>query len=174
VPASDEARAAALNLITPISSRGRLWLRFLFLAATILPLPRWTVLRLRLIHYARWTVLGRSRPHLLFESNFNGTPDAYVEAFSYVFPLGMRLIWGSSEGFPGPVPVESLREWINEGAIETSYYYCAYPEASTKEILAGLEVRRRLREFNERTRNMDASRFAEEYQTLVSDLQLEI
>ena len=171
MPASADPRAAALNLITPISSRGRLWLRFLFLAATILPLPRLTVLRLKLIHYARWTVLGRS---LLFESNFNGTPDAYVEAFSYVFPLGMRLIWGSSEGFPGPVPVETLREWIDEGAIETSHYYCAYPEASTKEILAGLRVRSRLREFNERTRNMDASRFAEEYQRLVSDLQLDI
>jgi hypothetical protein len=174
VPTSGEARAAALNLITPISSRGRLWLRFLLWAATVLPLPRWTVLRLRLIHYARWTVLGRSKPHLLFESNFNGTPDAYVEAFSYVFPLGLRLIWGSSKGFPGPVPVETLREWIAEGAVETSHYYCAYPGASTKEILAGVRVRRRLREFNSRTRDMDASRFAEEYQALVSDLQLQL
>jgi len=169
--ASGETRASALNLVTKISSRGRLWLRFLFFAATVLPLPRLTVLRLRLIHYARWTVLGRS---LLFESNFNGTPDAYIEAFSYVFPTGMRLIWGSSVGFPGPVPVETLREWIDDGAIKTSHYYCAYPQASVKEILAGLEVRRRLREFNDRTRNMDAAGFAAEYEELVSDLQLEI
>ncbi len=169
--ASGETRASALNLLTGISSRGRLWLRFLFFAATILPLPRMTVLRLRLIHYARWTVLGRS---LLFESNFNGTADAYVEAFSYVFPRGLHYIWGSSEGFPGPVPVESLRKWIGEGAVPTSHYYCAYPQASTKEILAGLEVRRRLREFNDRTRDMDAAGFAAEYQTLVSDLQSQI
>jgi hypothetical protein len=126
---------------------------------------------LRLIHYARWTVLGRS---LLFESNFNGTPDAYVEAFSYVFPTGMAYIWGSSKGFPGPVPVETLRKWIDEGAVKTSHYYCAYPEASTKEILAGIEVRRRLRDFNERTKVADASRFADEYRALVSDLQLQI
>jgi hypothetical protein len=171
VAVRNEPRASALNLVTPISSRGRLWLRFLFWAATVLPLPRWTVLRLRLIHYARWTILGRS---LLFESNFNGTPDAYVEAFSYVFPKGMTAIWGSSEGFPGPVPVEMLRQWIDDGAVETSHYYCAYPGASTKEILAGLRVRDRLREFNARTRDMDASRFAEEYQALVSDLQLQL
>ena len=69
MPASRDPRASALNLITPISSRGRLWLRFLFWASTVLPLPRFTVLRLRLIHYARWTVLGRSRPHLFFERN---------------------------------------------------------------------------------------------------------
>lgn len=169
--ASGDSRASALNLITAISPRGRLWLKFLFFAATILPLPRLTVLRLRLIHYARWTVLGRS---LLFESNFNGPPDAYIEAFSYVFPKGMHYIWGSSRGFPGPVPVETLREWIDAGAIETSHYYCAYPQASAKEILAGLEVRRRLREFNERTGDMDATRFAEEYQMLVSDLQLQL
>jgi hypothetical protein len=171
VAASGDARATALNLITSISFRGRIWLKFLFFAATVLPLPRVTVLRLRLIHYARWTVLGRS---LLFESNFNGTPDAYVEAFSYVFPKGMRYIWGSSKRFPGPVPVETLRKWIDKGAIETSHYYCAYPQASTKEILAGIEIRRRLREFNERTRDMDAPRFADEYQTLVSDLQSQI
>ena len=77
-------------------------------------------------------------------------------------------------GFPGPVPVETLRSWIDEGSIETSHYYCAYPQASAKEILAGPEVRRRLREFNERTRDMDASRFAQEYQALVFDLQLQI
>jgi hypothetical protein len=140
----------------------------------VLPLPRWTVLRLQLIHYARWTVLGRPRPHLLFESNFNGTPDAYVEAFSYVFPRGMRAIWGSSDGFPGPVPVQSLQDWIDKGAVETSHYYCAYPEASTKEILAGLRVRRRLQQFNVQTRDMDASGFADEYRTLLSDLQLDI
>lgn len=171
MPARGEPRASALNLITAISPRGRHWLRFLFWAATVLPLPRWTVLRLRLIHYARWTILGR---FLFFESNFNGTPDAYVEAFSYVFPRGMKAIWGSSEGFPGPVPVQSLQTWIDKGSVETAHYYCAYPGASTKEILAALRVRRRLREFNARTRDMDASRFAEEYQTLVSDLQLDL
>jgi hypothetical protein len=170
--ASAETRATALTLITPVpSAAGRLWLRVLFRLATWLPLPRWTVLRLRLIHYARWTVLGRS---LLFESNFNGTPDAYVEAFSYVFPRGMRAIWGSSEGFPGPVPVESLRGWIDRHAVETSHYYAAYPEASTKEVLASLHVTRRLRQFSERTANMDGAAFAREYEALVSDLQLQL
>lgn len=171
MPPSGDSRTSALNLLTSISAPGRLWLKFLFFAATVLPLPRLTVLRLRLIHYARWTVLGRT---LFFESNFNGTPDAYVEAFSYVFPTGLKLIWGSSRGFPGPVPVETLRAWIDTGVIESSHYYCAYPEASTKEILAGLEVGRQLREFNEKTRGMDAPRFATEYEALVSDLQLRI
>jgi hypothetical protein len=170
--ASGDTRATALTLITPVPSRaGRLWLRVLFRLATWLPLPQWTVLRLRLIHYARWTVLGRS---LLFESNFNGTPDAYVEAFSYVFPRGMTAIWGSSRGYPGPVPVESLRQWIDEHAVETSHYYAAYPEASTKEVLAALKVKRRMRKFERRTRHMDAVEFAREYEALVSDLQLQL
>ena len=168
MPASGDTRATALTLVTRVSPAGRAWLRVLFWLATLLPLPRWTVLRLRLIHYARWTLVGRS---LVFESNFNGTPDAYVEAFSYVFPRGMRAIWGSSEGFPGPVPVESLRSWIDEHALETSYYYCAYPEASTKEVLAALRVRRRLDEFAAHTRDMEPGRFAGEYERLVSDLQ---
>jgi hypothetical protein len=169
--ASGATRATALTLVTPVSTAGRLWLRVLFRLATWLPLPRWTVLRLRLIHFARWTVLDRS---LVFESNFNGTPDAYVEAFSYVFPRGMRAIWGSSEGFPGPVPVEPLRDWIERNTVETTHYYAAYPEASTKEVLAALDVRRRVREFEARTRHMDDAGFAREFEELMSDLQLQL
>jgi hypothetical protein len=167
-------RATALTLVTPLRPGGRVRLRFIFWLANHLPLARWTLLRLRLIHYARWTIVSRPRPHLFFESNFNGTPDAYVEAFSYVFPRGMRAIWRSSRGFPGAVPVESLRAWIRLWAREESHYYCAYPEASTKQILAALEVRRRLREFAPRVVGMGPDEFTAEYERLVSDLQLEI
>jgi hypothetical protein len=167
----NDDRATPLTLITPIRPRWRTWLQLLFWLATYLPLPRWTLLRLKLIHFAHWTVLRGARPRLLFESNFNGTADGYVEAFSYVFPRGMKAIWGGSEGFPGPVPVKTLREWIDEGAHEASHYYCAYPQATTRQVLAALEVRRRLLEFDARTRGLEPARFADEYAALMSDLQ---
>jgi len=167
-------RATPFTLVTSLRGPGRGWLPLIFWLATHLPLPRWTLLRLRLIHYARWTILSEPRPRLLFESDFNGTPDGYVEAFSYVFPRGMRAIWGSSEGFPGPLPVASLREWIDERAIPASHHYSAYPAASTKEVLAALEVKRRLRDFGERTARAGPERFAAEYERLLHDLQREL
>jgi hypothetical protein len=167
----NENRAIPLTLITPIRPGSQAWLRLIFWLATYLPLPRWTLLRLRLIHFASWTVLRGTRPQLLFESNFNGTVDGYLEAFSYVFPRGMRAIWGSSDGFPGPLPVETLKGWIDDGAHAVAHYYSAYPDASTKEVLASLEVRRRLLEFGARASDLEPARFAEEYGKLIADLQ---
>jgi hypothetical protein len=54
--------------------------------------------------------------YLLFESNFNGTWDEYIDAFSEVVPTRMRLIWGSSYGFPGPLPVEPFSPRPARGA----------------------------------------------------------
>jgi len=171
-------RTTALTLFTVIGRpRATVWLRLIFWLATKLPLPRWTLLRLKLIHYARWSILSREglrRPYLFFESNFNGSPDAYVEAFSYAFPLGMRAIWGSSQCFPGPTPVETLRKWIRRGQHHEQHYYCAYPDASTREVLAGLEVRRRVGELVSRTQGADPAEFAKEYGALVSGLQWDI
>ena len=66
---------------------------------------------LSFIHYARWAVIrrfpdagGGERLHssyLLFESNFNGTWDQYIDAFSAIVPARMKAIWGTSFGFPG-------------------------------------------------------------------------
>jgi len=79
--------------------------------------------------------------YLLFESNFNGLWHSYIEAFSYVFPKGMRALWGSSYGFPGPVPVGPFKQWVRRNEFVASHYYSAYPEASTREVLAALELK---------------------------------
>ena len=47
--------------------------------------------------------------YLFFESNFNGTWDQYIDAFSEVVPFRMKAIWGTSYGFPGPIPVEPFK-----------------------------------------------------------------
>jgi hypothetical protein len=180
-------RTTPLTLFTAIRPRWTLWLRPLFRLATWLPLPRWTLLRLKLIHYARWAIVSHVPPgaprgerrrlprsYLFFESNFNGTPASYIEAFSYVFPKGMRALWGSSHGFPGPIPSEGLRAWIQRGALPASHHYCAYPEATTREVLAALEVSRGLDGFRRAAEDLPAEEFAAAYERLIDDQQLSL
>src|SRR2546427_12485155 len=38
----------------------------------------------------------RRRHHMLFESNFNGTWEQYIDAFAEVMPNRFRFFWGSS------------------------------------------------------------------------------
>ena len=78
------------------------------------------LLELSFIHFARWSIvkhdfwprLSETQPkdetkhdYLMFCSNFNGTWQQYIDAFSAVIPDGMNMIWRWSEQFPGAQPL---------------------------------------------------------------------
>ena len=67
----------------------------------------------------------------------------YIDAFAYVIPTDIRVIWGRGPAFPGPPPAEPLKAWIAANSREGGHYYSAYPEASVKMALSGLEARER-------------------------------
>jgi hypothetical protein len=184
---NQQGRVTAMTLITQLRPGGTSWLRILFWLAAHLPLPSLTLLRLKGIHFARWSLLThlppggpqRSRrrlrtPLLFFESNYNGSFHGYIDAFSYVFPLGMRLIWGSSLQFPGALPVTDFKPWISERELECSHYYAAYPEATTRAVLSALAVHERLPALVRDGEEMDPERFRAAYDKLLAKLQLHL
>ena len=85
--------------------------------------------------------------YLFFESNFNGTWDQYIDAFSEVVPTRMKAIWGSSYGFPGPIPVEPFKAYIRKNEYVANHYWSAYPGATTTEIISAQRVAAALDEF---------------------------
>jgi hypothetical protein len=176
---NEQGRAHALTLVNTLRPGGHAWLRFLFGLTSFLPLAKLTLLRLRRIHFGRWTLISRlpptgrrpPRPLMLFESNFSGGFASYIDAFAYVFPHGMWLIWGSSAGYPGSVPAGPFKEWIQDHEYVASHYYAAYPEATTRDILAALEVDQPLREFQLRFADAGPAEFRAEFDRLLASLQ---
>ena len=66
--------------------------------------------------------------YLFFESNFNGTWDQYIDAFSEVVPDAHEGRSGArSYGFPGPIPVEPFKEYIRQNEYVANHYWSAYP-----------------------------------------------
>ena len=51
-------------------------------------------------------------PHLFFESNFNGGWEEYIDAFSHILTRGMKVFWGTSYGFPQPLPTGPFKAYI--------------------------------------------------------------
>ncbi len=117
---------------------------------------------LSFIHFARWVIIGRRgfprlshhQPpedlrydYLLFESNFNGTWEQYIDAFSDVIPGGMDHIWMWSKKYPKSIPVTPFLDYIRASQIDTTYYYNAYPDASTNDIKMALRFDREFRTF---------------------------
>ena len=136
------------------------------------------LLELSFIHFARWTIVQRKKfPHLgddqpaeeleydylFFCSNFNGSWEEYIDAFSMVLPGGMDKIWKWSVNYPGSQPITPFKEYIQSNQIDTDHYYTAYPGAATNDIKRALQLHEALASFADETRELSRDAFAERY-----------
>ena len=94
------------------------------------------LLGLSIIHFARWIIIRRDQwpdlgqgkqslrnDYMLFCSNFNGTWDQYIDAFSDAIPDGLDLLWYSSTSYPHSIPIGPFKSYIRANQIDTNYYY---------------------------------------------------
>jgi hypothetical protein len=141
----------AMNVITPMKPWKTWILRLLFILLGAIKSKQQDLINLSFIEFARWVIVPRHsfpRPdermdaeelrydYLLFFSNFNGTWNQYIDAFSAVLYQGLNMIWMWSEKFPGSVPVTPFKEYISRVQFDTDYYYTAYPHATANDLKA--------------------------------------
>lgn len=177
-------KAYGMNVITPMRP-WKTWInRFIFMVARTQPQQLGGLLGLSIIHYARWVLikrnqwpdLGQGRPRLgndymLFVSNFNGTWDQYIDAFSDGIPNGLDLFWYSSTKYPGSIPISPFKAYIRANQVDTDYYYNATPGAAQRDIKAALRLWSRLDELSDRHATLDAAAFAEAYRAMLIAVQ---
>ena len=146
-------KAYAMNVVTP-SKPWLTWLnRTIFMAARGLPSNLMGLLGLSLIHFARWVIIKRDQwpdlgqgkqtlqnDYMLFCSNFNGTWDQYIDAFSDGIPNGLNLFWFSATKYPLSIPVTPFKDYITYNQIGTDYYYNATPGSAQRDVKAALRV----------------------------------
>lgn len=146
-------KAYGMNVVTPMRP-WKTWInRLLFNIARTQPGQLGGLLGLSIIHFARWVMikrdqwpdLGQGRPRLqndymLFVSNFNGTWDQYIDAFSDGIPNGLDLFWYASTKYPGSIPITPFKNYIRANQIDCDYYYNATPGAAQRDIKAALRV----------------------------------
>src|SRR5277367_171281 len=168
----------ALNAITPMKPWKTLVLRgFFFILGHVKPLQQ-DLINLSFIEFARWVVLPRRHfpflgkgqkreelqyDYLLFFSNFNGTWNQYIDAFSAVLSKGLNLIWRWSEQFPGSRPVTGFKSYISLVQFDTDYYYNVYPRAATNDVKAAHIVQASLDELAQQANTSDPKQFADAY-----------
>jgi hypothetical protein len=179
--ANVEGKATAITVITPVNRFGRPVLAIVFWAGRNVTSTLKKLQILSFIHYARWAFIprfpngnGGERLHhsyLLFESNFNGTWDQYIDAFSEIVPLRMKAIWATSYGFPGPIPVGPFKDYIRRNEFVANHYWSAYPGASTTEIVAAARVAAALDRFHQSSADLEPDAFKAAYDDLLASLQ---
>jgi hypothetical protein len=179
----------AMNAITPMKpwKTGILRTAF-FVLWHVKPLQK-DLIDLSFIEFARWVIVPRARfpflgkgqlkeelqyDYLLFFSNFNGTWNQYIDAFSAVLSKGLNLIWRWSEKFPGSVPVTLFKEYIARVQFDTDYYYTSYPHASANDVKSAHIVQSSLDSLALRAGQYDPQQFAEAYAEFVLQVQAHI
>ncbi len=182
--ANVEGKATAITVLTPVRPHGPLVLAVVFWLGRHLTATLAKLHQLSFIHYARWAVIERfpdggdgerlQRSYLFFESNFNGSWDQYIDAFSEVVSLRMKAIWGTSYGFPGPIPVGPFKGYIRRNEFVANHYWSAYPAATTTEIVAAGRVAAAVDRFARSSAQLDPQAFKVAYEALLESVQRDL
>ena len=98
------------------------------------------------IHIVRWVIFD-NETRLFFATNFNGDVEDYMRDFAERAPDGIDAIWGHCEDYPGAKNYQQLRDYILGHAIETTGYYCAYPESTVTDIQKALTWKKKFDAF---------------------------
>jgi hypothetical protein len=179
-------KAYAMTAITPIKVWYTWLVRLFFVFLGLFKSKQAALVQLSFIHFARWVIikrnqfprLNREQPqenlhydYILFFSNFNGTWNQYIDAFSAVLAPGLNAIWGLSEKFPGAVPVTAFKRLIALEQFDTDYYYNSYPYATTNDVKAAHRVQSALNAFAIASMDLAPEEFARAYRRLFVRVQ---
>jgi hypothetical protein len=180
-------RTTSITLFTTQKWWGRFWMPFMFTSTRAVPKTLEAMDRLSFISFASWslirdlpyngppqTVKRLRRPHLFFEVSFNGSWAQYIDSSVRVLTTGMYTFWGSSRRFPGVLPASPFQAFFKVHEVNTSHYYCAYPEATVTTVRAALDLEQRLAMFAHRAANLPAERFDDAWDAFLEDAQRDL
>jgi len=177
-PGNTIGRMTGLTLFTPVRTQWSPVAKSAFWLGRYIPMAQKHILQFNFIHYVRWTHVRKlpdgqklNYTYLFFESNFNGLWDQYIDAFSEVVPDRMKGIWGTSYGFPGPIPVEPFKEYIRRNEYVANHYWSAYPGATTTEIVSAEQVAAAIEDLRRRADALTPEQFQAAYEQMLTDVQ---
>lgn len=104
---------------------------------------RGSLVGLTTIHFARWVVIDDG-DWLMFESNYDGSWENYIDDFVDFAAVGMNVIWGTAVDFPraGCEDIEAFKQIIRHYQVPTQVFYSAYPRSTVKNNLNDLGLAR--------------------------------
>ena len=144
-------QATAVSIVVAIRRIGTTWFRLLFFVSRHGAFVTAPIRRQQFIHFCHWMVLTSvpdhddnqvrlRRPVLWFESNYDGDVVRYMDTFRRIIPWRQRAAWMPTSRFPGISPPGPFHQWTADNAYETTHYWCAYPDATTREVGRSLRV----------------------------------
>jgi hypothetical protein len=111
---------------------------------------------------------------MIFCSNFTGTWDAYIDAFSEIIPDGIDGIWKWTVNYRYTRPLTPFKQHIAANQADTDYYYSAYPGSSTTDVRLALDLEAKLRAFADGASTLAPEQFDEAYSQFLNEIQVDL
>jgi hypothetical protein len=146
---SDMEDRVVQNQMTIISNvKTSFWPRlllkvFLFLGRFNKATPAGQLSGLSTIHFARWVLIDDGNT-LLFESNYDGSWESYIDDFGDHVATNMNAVWANCDGFPkgGCLDIEAFKQVIRSHQHPAQVFFSAYPNQTVKNIATDLALRK--------------------------------
>mgnify|MGYP006396090097 CR=1 FL=1 len=99
------------------------------------------VLSMGTIQFARWVRLPGTDT-MIFQSNYDGSWESYLEDFITRAHLGQTAAWSNCEGFPasrfliqgGAENGDLFKHYVRRKQVPTAYWYSRFPDISAEQI----------------------------------------
>jgi hypothetical protein len=173
----ESARWGAVTALTPLHRGWAIWLWVVFVIGSRTNVLVRALLQMRVIAFGRWTLLPRDDgpPAMLFETNWCGAWESYIDDFARIMPMQWRAVWGGAKGFPGPKPVTGLLCYIGKHNHGADHFYNGYREDATTQTVAGaLALQPRLERFVRDVDGAAPDEFARRWERFLADVQGEL
>lgn len=105
------------------------------------------------IHCAYWVLLDGPPERLLFQSNYDGSWERYLDDFIEEAGGGMTSVWSNTVNFPrsekllskGAANERVFKAWTREHQVRTVVWYAGKPDVSVRNVLDNSKLRDGLR-----------------------------
>ena len=135
-PGARVGTVAELTLIAPLKPGGAAQLREVL--KTSAPDLAASADRVGTLHDMRWVIFDDDT-RVLFATTYDGDWDAYIDDFATKLGAGLDLHFAMVEGYPGFASPQ-IKEWISQHQVTAEGWFCAYPDASVRQIWKGQKV----------------------------------
>lgn len=78
--------------------------------------------------------------YLVFESNFDGDLDTYLERMAAEIPETVDAVWKHCVGFPGVTDVAAFKTYMKKCQIETTFFFADVNDKTVQQTLRALQT----------------------------------
>jgi len=109
--------------------------------------------------------------YLVFESNFDGSLDEYLEKMAVEIPEDVDAVWGHCVGYPGTKSIGAFQAYMKKCQITTTFYFADVNDKTVNQTLRALQTQEAVGVFIENNQGKPAEELRQAFAAFLEALR---